>query len=153
MSSQKREKANEVYGKYEPAFGKRVPFEEAFPNIADLSIEIFEFDSFIRPRDDSYLKSDPVDMLFGRNPKYRHYTNKRFPGEYIDCSGTLCYSGGFSILKIIREMNRNREEVKEGKERCQGYEGSPKGRKKYKACLHEFEYRIKIKYEEENKTT
>lgn len=143
MGIKKREKANDVNRKYQPLFGKRISFKEAFPSITEILIEVFEFEGYLRPEDDTY-KKNPNLIRYSTNPRYQFFDEDNFPGEYINCSETLCYNGGFNIAKIIRNMLSENLNFKEGDASCQGYLGSPKGRKKYKYCTHEFEYRIKI---------
>ena len=48
------------------------------------------------------------------------YTN---PGEYINCSNPVCYSGGIKLGQPIRDMVRARETEKEGSKLYQGSEG------------------------------
>ena len=71
------------------------------------------------------------------------YTN---PGEYINCSNPVCYSGGIKLGLPIRDMVRARETEKEGSKLCQGSEGFPKGRRIYRKCANFFKYKITIKY-------
>ena len=48
-------------------------------------------------------------------------------GEYFDCSNPLCYN-------------------KEDTRLCEGYEGSPKGRRRYQDCMNSFRIKVDIKY-------
>ena len=75
----------------------------------------------------------------------RIYRKGQF-GEYIDCSNPLCYNGGFSIGSILREMVRNRQTELEESRKCQGYEGSPRGRCVYRDCWNSFEIRVSVKF-------
>jgi hypothetical protein len=67
--------ATEVFSHSTPVFGTKVNFEQAFPTIADLRIEISE--------------SGMGDAL-GSN---RVYTMDTRPGEYSDWYNLLCYNG------------------------------------------------------------
>ncbi|MBC8492913.1 MAG: hypothetical protein H8D43_03930 [Chloroflexi bacterium] len=126
----RRKKASDIFRETEYRFAKKTPFfEEAFPQIEDLRVEVTESD----------------DMLEGGGC-VRVYTIKDPPGEYIDCSNPLCYNGGFSIGPILRDMVRKGETERETTKRCQGYEGSPKGRRKYKLCWIWFKIKVFVKY-------
>jgi len=126
-----RKKASDIFNESELVFVKKVPFDEAFPEIEDLKIEVEEW-------------GDGVDELNGKSI----YQKQNFPGEYIDCSNPFCYNGGFSIGKIIHKMYRNKQTELETTELCQGYEGSPKGRRKYRRCLNSFKIKVSIKYKD-----
>ena len=69
--------------------------------------------------------------------------------EYFDCSNTACYSGGVSLGEIVREMVAETSTEKSVSKRCQGYEGSPKGHRKYRDCMHSFTVNVILKYKEE----
>ena len=73
MSFQKRMKASDVYNSTTPVFGSRCNFEEAFPDIKEIKVEITESGEGI--------------TQFNRT---RVYSKSRF-GEYINCSNELCY--------------------------------------------------------------
>jgi hypothetical protein len=77
--------------------------------------------------------------------------NERFdlehpPGEYFNCHNSRCYGGGVSIGKILQKMVRERLETFETTESCKGYEGSPKGRRKYQNCETCFKIKVTLKY-------
>ena len=108
-------------------FGQKVPFSQAFPEIADIRIEV------------------EIGTAPSGNPK-RFYSGHHLPGEYVDCDNSLCYNGGFSIGEVLRDMVRKREADREGRAICAGYEGSPKGRRKYRDCLNFFRYKVHVDY-------
>lgn len=132
-------KASEVFRNSAPFFSKKVTFSEAFPDIDDIKVEVIETSE---PKTDKMLKEE----------KYQN--NKRaygkLLGEFIDCSNRFCYNGGFSIGDIIRTMVSQKQISKEGSTICQGYEGSAKGRRRYRSCLHCFYYHVEIKYKDKN---
>jgi len=136
MSIKDRKKASDVFREWRPVFGEKSSFKEAFPEIDDLKIECKE--------------TGHLGSVFN-NETSHYYSIENPPGEYIDCSNPLCYNGGFSIGRVLREMIRNKEMEKEGSEICKGYEGSPKGRRRYRNCLNFFKYKVKIKYKSKNK--
>lgn len=122
-----RQKASEVFREANFVFAKKAPFSEAFPEIADVRIEV--------EIGHGYSGSDK-----------RVYSGQYLPGEYVDCNNSLCYNGGFSIGQVLRDMVRARVADKEGSAICKGYEGSPKGRRKYRDCLNYFRYKVHVEY-------
>lgn len=128
----RRQKASDVFRETEFVFGKKASFDEAFPEIEDLTVEVEEFGE--------------GTTKWNRERVYR---KQRFPGEYIDCHNPLCYNGGFSIGEILREMVANRQTELYTSKLCQGNEGSPKGRRIHKKCMNGFHVKVSIKYKEE----
>lgn len=127
-----RKKATANFADTEFLFGKKCTFEEAFPEIQDIDVVVNETD-------------------FGNPVRTRHYTRSDPPGEYLDCRNSLCYNGGVCIGALIRQLVQNRETSLQERRPCQGYEGSPKGRRKYRSCLHYFEVSIKLKYKKDQR--
>ena len=66
------------------------------------------------------------------------------PQEFIDCSNSRCFNGGFSVKEIIRKMVSEHKDIFDDTVLCQGYEGSPNGKIKYRDCINGFHIRIKI---------
>jgi hypothetical protein len=132
LKRNERRKASDVFRENHFLFGKKVSFDEAFPGIEDLTVEVEE----------------SGDDVINRNRK-SIYRKQYFPGEYIDCSNPLCYDGGFSIGEILREMVRDKQTELEKSMLCQGNEGSPKGRRIYKKCMNFFNIKVSIKYKVE----
>lgn len=126
-----RQKASDVFRESNLAFAKKVSFDEAFPEIEDLTVEVEESGHGVS---DWHRKST--------------YRKQNLPGQYIDCSNPLCYNGGFSIGLILRQMVRNKQTELETSKLCQGNEGSPKGRRIYGKCMNFFEIKVSIKYKE-----
>lgn len=131
MGRDDRKKASDVFQKTNYAFAEKTTFEKAFPSIDDINIEVSE-------------DGDGVSEW-----RSNRYYNKISAGEFINCSNSLCYNGGFRLGDIIRHMVRNKLTEYETTKSCQGYEGSPKGRKRYGKCYNSFDVKIKIKYKEE----
>ncbi len=125
----KRQKASDVFNQTNFVFADKVSFDEAFPEIEDVVVEVKEPGNILR-----------------RESKGIH--RKPYLGEYIDCSNPLCHNGGFSIGTILREMVRDRQTELETYKICQGAEGSRKGRRKYRDCMNFLEIRVSIKYRE-----
>ncbi len=125
----RRQKASDVFRDTEFVFGKKASFDEAFPTIEDLTVEVEEFGQGIT-----------------KGNRQRVYRKQNFPGEYIDCDNPLCYNGGFSIGEILREMVANTQMELDTSKLCQGNEGSPKGRRIHKKCMNAFHIKVSIKY-------
>lgn len=130
MGQKDRMKASDVFRETEYAFGEKVPFEKAFPEIKDLKVEVEESTSRVA------------------QPFKQSWHGKENLGKYIDCSNEFCYNGGFSIGEILREMVRNKKSDMKTERICQGYEGSPKGRRRYRSCMHFFRIKVHIEYKE-----
>lgn len=131
MGREDREKASDVFNKTEFAFAKKTTFENAFPQIEDITVEVVE-------------SGDGV-----REWNAKRIYKKSNIGEYVNCHNSLCYNGGFSLGNIIRHMVRDKKTELETTEFCQGYEGSPKGRRKYRNCMNCFDIKVVIKYKDE----
>lgn len=125
-----RLKASDIFRNSMPVFGSKVPFAEAFPDITDIRIEVSE------------------SSLGGGRQHHAVCTRDHLPGEYVDCSNPLCYRGGVSIGSILREMVRTRHMTAEVTRLCQSNEGSPKGRRIYRKCLHSFKIKVTLTYTE-----
>jgi len=127
----KRLKAQDVF-KCDTLFGEKVSeFSKAFPDIASLRGMVEEFD-------------------FGSLERTMYYSESNI-GEYINCGNPRCYNGGFQLGQQLRFMSYDKETKKKFNIHCQGYEGSPKGRKKYGPCDRHFKVEIEIVYKEEEK--
>lgn len=131
MGFKYRPKASELFQKRGPFFGEKVSFEKAFPTIEDVLVEVKE----------------QGQGAFGDKIRYK----KSSIGEYIDCSNPLCYNGGFSIGRILRKMIENKQTELETSKFCKGYEGSPKGKRRYRNCINRFKIKVNIKYKKEEK--
>ena len=132
---ERRQKASDVFRDANLVFASKTNnFSEAFPKIKDFEIKVTEVG-----RGTSYS--------IGDREKTATYNMNHAPGEYIDCSNSLCYNGGFSIGNILRNMQHdNQEEYEEEFIFCRGYEGSPKGRRRYGPCSNYFNVKAKVTY-------
>lgn len=128
MGRQDRKKASDIFRETNFVFSKKGPFKEAFPEIESATVEFSE-------------KGQGV--FRGSGPSVR--TEKNL-GEFIDCHNPVCYDGGFNIGEILRDMTARRETERSVQRTCQGYEGSPKGKKKYRGCLNSFDVKVSIRY-------
>ena len=132
-----RMKASDVFERSTPLFGRKVTFDVAFPQVADITLEIRE-----QGKVPKYLVADDGAYV-------RTYQSSNFPGQFVDCSNSLCYNGGVGLGPIVREMVRTGATVRETSSKCQGYEGSPKGRRKYRTCRNVFTVKVLITYEDQ----
>ena len=133
-----RMKATQIFNESSFPFGKKVSFEQAFPEIEDIDIVVVETEG------GGIVDFDCVEY----SPKRWRSTHKMGVGEYIDCHNSMCYSGGFSIGRIIKQMINDREEEKTGIAFCKRTEGSQKGKKRNRSCINDFRYKISIKFKE-----
>ncbi len=108
---------------------KRISFEELFPQIKDIKIEII------------------VLRGGGREVKSINYSKENFPGSGIKCYNPSCENGGLSeraIPSLIKGMvSTNNRELKEHKF-CNG--GLYRGRNRYNDCGWSFDIKISIRY-------
>ena len=130
MSGDRRQKASDVFRGANLLLGRKVTFAEAFPEVANMTVQVTE----------TIAGSGGTPQRFGIGSV----------GEYVDCTNPLCYNGGFRIGGVIRDMVSKRETSREGSDLCQGYEGSPKGRKNYGPCDRYFKWVISLQYAPEN---
>ena len=126
---EKRQKASDVFRESNFLFAQKGTFAEAFPTIEKLRVEVTE-------------SGRGVGTWYDGPAVYTETTT----GEYVNCSNTLCYNGGFRLGGLLRQMVRNGEKELEVTEFCQGYNGSPKGRRNYGPCGNGFKVKIVIEY-------
>ena len=131
---QRRQKAADVFRDTAFLLGEKTTFAKAFPRIEDIRVEVAETGDGVPPH--------RKKCLYGMSTA----------GEYIDCSNPMCFNGGFCLGQLIRFMVEQRKTDDSLALHCQGYEGSPKGRKKYGPCFNYFEANIHIEYKPEPAT-
>jgi hypothetical protein len=124
----KRMKASDVYRQSPFMQGSWKRFEQAFPQIDNILMEV---------REDNAVKIGESSV--------RTYTINDFPGV-VDCSNPLCCGGGFSMEPILHDMVRKGQTEYKFSEKCDGYEGSPQGVKRYGDCYHFFDVKVSITY-------
>jgi len=104
-------------------FGKITSFQNAFPEIEDLNVRVYETGRSVSPLQPA---------IFSKN-YYR---------EKIECSNLACINGGLHIGSIVRDMIMEKKENINVKDyNCKG---SEKGINK--KCWNFFSYEIDIKY-------
>jgi hypothetical protein len=131
LSRDDRQKASDVFRDTNYVFSSKVAFSDAFPEVREARVKVVE-----QGHTGSWSSGDST----------RSFSSLRGLGEYIDCSNPLCYNGGFSVGSILREMVPKRETHQETTTVCQGYEGSPKGRRRYRSCINYFTITVDVDY-------
>jgi hypothetical protein len=106
-----------------------VSFERVFPVVRDIEVEVEQMG---RP------------WRTTRNV----WKGPHWPERHVNCQNRLCVRGGFALWEVLGRMISQRKAEDEGERLCQGYEGSPGGRRKYGVCPNIFKYKIRIEYRE-----
>ena len=96
-------------------------FEQAFPQIEDVTMEVREVGHMARHTEPSLIgKTSLVSGL-------------------LDCSNPSCRKGGFALRHILYEMVRDGKSELETGKKCQGQETG-------RACLNVVTVKVSIKY-------
>lgn len=106
-------------------FGLTSKFESAYPQLEDAIIRFTESD-------------------FGNDPKPGVWS-LRSNGGQMRCSNPSCNRGGFEFDREVDMMLYADENERDIWLRCRGDEGSPKGRKIGRECLHSVKGTITLK--------
>ena len=109
-------------------------FAEAYPTIASLRVEVTE-------------SSNGSGGWQGR----WSFTERDFR-HAVNCSNKTCYGGGVEIGWMIHDMARKKEADREETKICRGYEGSPKGRTRYRSCPTTFRITAHVEYKDDEAT-
>ena len=120
------QKATDVFSTFNPVFGQKVTFGEAFPNIDSVTVDVLETDEYGDERSMTYSETEL--------------------GQFIDCSRDRCYNGGFDIGKEIRRLYSAKLTEGKGEASCRGRDGTPKGKYQGESCEHSFTFLINIVY-------
>jgi hypothetical protein len=77
------------------------------------------------------------------------YNETNFKG-ILNCRNPLCFGGGLNLYSLIlwAVVGAKRTEY-ETTERCEGYEGSPKGRRKDGPCFTYFKVKVAVVYKDD----
>lgn len=112
------------------AFCKRVSFQEAYPEIEAITVEVEE----------------------ATGSRHKHgwkakYDAGNVPGEFIPCLDPLCHKGGVSLGMLLRRMVRERlEEVENISRMCGGYVQLSRQDVVFGKCRRVFLFDISIRY-------
>ena len=107
--------------------GKPVSFEEAFPDIKEITIDATE----------GCLGS-------GFSSGRKMTLTKETLSAIEPCSNSCCKNGGHNLGSFISEMYHKKESSKEDTIMCNGYERM--GRKATRRCLNGLKVKVNIKY-------
>ena len=109
-------------------FGQAVPFNQAFPMLADLKVKVW-----VRP----YGSTE-------ENPQERSFRLGNPPREHINCPKSGCTNGGWRIGDVMRDMIARRETHQKVEGKCQGKQWvvGPK----YRDCVTHFSAEIELAY-------
>ena len=132
---QRHQKATDVFLETKWFLGEPVSFAKAFPRIASLRVRVKGSGYYDRP------------LAGFKDDGWRTYTEST-TGEYIDCRNPVCYNGGFRVAEQLRFMEQAGETHREWTASCQGFEGSPKGRKRYRPCDEHWKVVVDVTYKE-----
>jgi hypothetical protein len=112
-------------------FGTQTDFLGAFPNVESVRVDLEESGNF------------PI----GQSPHMRKRSLRNNEvGSSLRCSNPRCKQGGYSIEVIVSSMVAQRESAKELTVRCNGHEGSPKGRRRGDPCYNRIKGEVQITY-------
>lgn len=132
MGRNNREKLTDRINQTNHVFSRKVDsFAEAYPTIASLRVEVTE----------------ESGIGWGRSDSKWVFTEQNFR-HAVNCSNTMCYGGGVEIGWLIHDMARNKETDREENKKCQGYEGSPKGRRRHRSCMNMFQIKAHVEYKD-----
>ncbi|OFV90043.1 MAG: hypothetical protein A3H95_16795 [Acidobacteria bacterium RIFCSPLOWO2_02_FULL_64_15] len=100
-------------------------FSKAFPEIKSVSMVVEEQDS-------------------GQVVRSYNFKEDTLPGEYLNCTNPRCYNGGYDVGQTLRFMVAGHTTHFEDHRSCQGYEGSPKGRRRDGPCDRAFKVTVDL---------
>lgn len=118
-----KKKAQDIFNESNFVFSKKGTFEEAFPQIERISIEVVER---------------------GYGTEYSAQRTYSTTSEFINCSNGSCYGGGYRMGQVVRNMVYKNETESEGSEYCRGHEGNSKRRGR--SCINALDYKVHIEY-------
>src|SRR6266852_3134462 len=113
-----------------PFYGPRVDFATGFPTIEKLRVEVLEIGN---------LGWSMCDTLVFNESSFQ---------EFHNCRNPHCTQGGILLGDLVRDVVSSGQIKKEHELKCAGFEGSPKGRKKYGICWNRFKVTIEIQYKQ-----
>lgn len=105
-------------------------FSKAFPTIAEVRIDVVS--------------------RFTPSGEEREYSTRSEPREFIDCTNPRCYNGGVPLGHMLRGMVEGRKTEEQWSPPCQGYEGSPKGRRQTGPCDNHFTVKVTLRFKDES---
>ncbi len=134
MSREKPESGMDYLKAHPPLFGGLASFAIAYPQIADVQLEI---------------EAIGYSGVASSNRVRRFSTPLN---EIVDCVNPCCVHGGFRIGAHLRQMVNDRLTVLQTEPvMCCGHEGSPKGKRVGRDCTNFFKASFKVSYHGETK--
>jgi hypothetical protein len=86
----------------------------------------------------------------GRVPvRVLKYAKSNLPAGAVRCSNAFCGRGGMSVDAAVSRAIRERKTEYEEAHMCRGFEGSPKGRRYHRSCMHCFTVTVRLRYKEQ----
>jgi hypothetical protein len=130
MAIKKRVKASDFWS--EPvtdALAPRQLWRDVYPQIETMRLEVRQGRGIRAPV--------AVPQIITETSTYQ---------RFIDCRNPLCAHGGMDIARHVHAAVSKRAHELEACEACCGYEGSPKGERRYGPCLTEFQLKGTVGY-------
>ncbi len=115
-------------------FRQTTTFENAFPNVGDIRVEV-------------RIQGEEFDPAPGHPERLNIYKNGNIP-TIINCQNPRCYSGGLDLHHLLRWVIAEKRTEFAEVTPCRGYEGSPKGRRNDGPCDTSFGVIMTIQYKE-----
>jgi hypothetical protein len=111
-------------------------FAKAYPNVETIIVEL-------RPSGEGF---EP----FGNDRECLYVYTKDSMVSIINCRNPRCYGGGLNLDYLIRwAVVEAKQHEYETVMSCQGYEGSPKGRRKDGPCDTRFRIKVSVTYKQD----
>jgi hypothetical protein len=109
-------------------------YQEAYPEVESVTIESYEVGEgvYTNPHD-----GKPRETFGAASP---------LTDGFVRCSHPRCRRGGFKVEWDVADMVGQKLTEKEFTKKCQGDDGSPKGRRPGLSCWNRLHYRLTIKY-------
>jgi hypothetical protein len=120
-------KAQQSWNEAEPQFAQRVSFDEAFPIVETVDLEVTETNH-----------GYPIGQATRR-------TKLTFQ-KFVDCTNPSCKDGGIDVARILGEMVNERKTNSPIDQKCQGQEKV--SRQSYRSCMHGFIGELTVTYKE-----
>lgn len=131
MTMRPRQKLSDVEaGRHYLFRGPPTTFEKSFPMVASLRVEI------------------RAERIWGAAEHPTLYTERTVP-PLINCGNPRCYGGGLNLERVLRwDVVERRKTEYEAQLSCEGYEGSPKGRRRTGSCDTTYRLAVAVTYKD-----
>jgi len=129
MSIRKREKWSEILGQPVDPLGPRTTWRDVWPQIEKMRLEVRQGKGWMSDR------AEP--QIITETSTYQ---------KFVDCRNTFCVRGGVNTSEAIGDAVTEGQTSIDVSKSCCGYEGSPKGTRRYGPCLFRFHVQGTIRY-------